>query len=68
MTLPLLPYPHGAVPTTAHELEARRAPVAAHHGRDVGFVDLARRGEVPDVECIEVVIFRCQQDRRGECR
>jgi hypothetical protein len=63
---PLLPYTNGAVPAAADELEAGRRPVARHHRRDVALVDLARGREMPDVKGVEVVVLRCQKDRRRE--
>lgn len=57
MPLPLLPYPDRAIPTPAHKLETRGTPVASHHSRDMGLVYLAGGGEVPDIECVEIVVF-----------
>jgi hypothetical protein len=44
MPLPLLPYPGCAVPAPTHKFEARWAPVATHHGCDMGLVYLAGGG------------------------
>jgi hypothetical protein len=55
--LPLLPYPHGAVPAAAHKFGAGRAPVARHDGCNVCFIDLPRGCQISNVEGIEVVVF-----------
>ena len=68
VTLALLPYPDCTIPASADKLEAGGTPIAAHDGSDMSLVDVTWRGEVPDVVCVEVVVFGCEEDGCREGR
>lgn len=57
MTLPFLPNPYCSVPPAAHEFQAGRTPVAAHDGGNMCFVNMAGCPKMPDIKCIQVMIF-----------
>lgn len=64
----LLPNPHCSIPTTANELHAGRRPVACDNRPDVRFVNLRRRLQLTQVKCIQIVVFRRQEDGSGKRR
>lgn len=66
MTLPFLPYPQSPIPSTADKLCSRRTPVARHDCRYMGLVYLGWGCEMSDVERVQIMIFRSEENGCGE--